>query len=86
MQLGMPSKFLALEVGNRADYPLPGNAKIGHINNPPQRHVCLSMENCAMSDHRFEFKGWGLSVSATGFGIVAAVAIIVLLAWMPRPW
>jgi len=46
----------------------------------------LSMENCAVSKHHLEFKGWGFSISATGLGIVAAVAIIVLLAWVPRPW
>jgi len=44
------------------------------------------MENYVMSKHHLEFKGWGFSVSATGLGIVAAVAIIVLLAWLPRPW
>lgn len=39
-----------------------------------------------MSDHRLEFKGWGFSVSATGLGILAAVAIVVFLVWVPRPW
>jgi len=45
------------------------------------------MENRVMSKHHLEFKGWGFSVSATGVvGIAAAVVIIALLAWIPRPW
>jgi hypothetical protein len=44
------------------------------------------MENCVMSKHHLEFKGWGFSISATGLGIIAAVAIIALVVWVPRPW
>jgi hypothetical protein len=40
-----------------------------------------------VSKHRLEIKGFGVSISATGVtAIVAAVIIVVLVAWMPRPF
>jgi hypothetical protein len=49
--------------------------------------IRLSMENCVMSKHHLEFKGWGFSICATGiFAIVATVLIIALLLWIPKPF
>jgi hypothetical protein len=45
------------------------------------------MENCAVSKHHLEFKGLGFSLSASGVvGIVAAVVIVALLVWIPKPF
>lgn len=63
-----------------------GTQKSGHINHPPERHESFPlMENCVMSKHHLEFKGWGFSVAATGIvGISAAVLIIALILLVTR--